>query len=392
MPLKHLTKNFLVMIGAMAVAVELRLVLSYGEALGTNYQPQSWSLYFILFMALAITYGLAYFAQKISFASQLLSIQRHFRIIVIASFLSTGLGLLLLPNISKLQWLYYLILCIVFGLWVVAWVGRLKVDNNEPLYQQMKELKDAQSLILIWLRYKIVARYSQTILGLFWIVLLPLLTTLVMAFVFGTILDVNYGDAPRVAFIFSAIVPWGLFSQGSSTSTGSVLNQTNIITRTYFPREILVLVTFGEAAVDLMIKIGVLILVNMYYGIYPTTGYFYLPIILIILHLLTLGVMFYISCLTVFIRDTPQLVGVILQLLFYLIPIIYPIERVPQKVLLAIYINPLAAPIQEFRDIMLFNQRPDWYALQYSLVIAIIILYTGYAFFKANEYRMADLV
>jgi lipopolysaccharide transport system permease protein len=106
----------------------------------------------------------------------------------------------------------------------------------------------------------------------------------------------------------------------------------------------------------------------------------------------TLGVMLLVSFLSVMVRDIPQLVGILLQLFFYLTPLIYPAENIPENYQVVILINPLAPLIQATRDIIAYHQTPDWLSLTYPLVVSVVVLLMGYTLFKVNEGKLVDMV
>ncbi|MFN7210318.1 MAG: ABC transporter permease, partial [Aggregatilineales bacterium] len=132
------------------------------------------------------------------------------------------------------------------------------------------------------------------------------------------------------------------------------------------------------------------VVVNALNGIYPSATWLYLPPLLFILICFTLGLMFFLSSLSLMIRDIPQLAAVVMQLLFYLTPILYPVQNVPEQFRFIFIINPLGLIVQAFRDVTVYGRAPDALSLYYPLVAALTLLYMGYAYFKANESRLAD--
>ena len=130
-------------------------------------------------------------------------------------------------------------------------------------------------------------------------------------------------------------------------------------------------------------------------GIYPTAYFLFLPLIVIIQLAFCLGLMFIVSWLSVLVRDIPQLVSVLLQILFYLCPIIYPLaalEALPGNVQPLIALNPLSALINSYRDLIIYGRMPNFFSLVYPTALAIGVLIFGYRLFKSNEDRFADMV
>ncbi len=220
--------------------------------------------------------------------------------------------------------------------------------------------------------------------------LLPLATSVVLTIAFTQFLRIEL-DVPFIVFFLSALVPFGLFNQSVQNSTHAVVGAMGLINQIYFPREILVLVKLGEALVDLVFTFAAMLLVNALYGFWPNEMFLLLPVLVFILMVFSLGIMLFVSSLSVLVRDVPQLVAVGLQLIFYLTPILYPVESFPNDYHLLILINPIAPIVQAFRDAILYDKVPDIIVMYYPFVISMTLLFSGYAFFKANEDRFADL-
>jgi len=175
-------------------------------------------------------------------------------------------------------------------------------------------------------------------------------------------------------------------------STNSIRSSMGIINQVAFPREILVLVTLGETLIDTLFIFVAMVILNAFYGFWPSELYLVLIPIALIMIILTLGLMLLTSYLSVIVRDIPQLVGVVLQLFFYLTPLIYPVEYIPPDYQFIFLINPLAPIVEGTRDIVAYQEMPDLMSLAYPLIVGLILLYLGYTLFKANEGRLADMV
>jgi lipopolysaccharide transport system permease protein len=382
-----------ILIGAMLVAVQMRLQIFAGKPLGPEYVALPGWIYPIMAGAAGAGVGLIRLLERTPPLSRWKPARSQFAALVFAlgaSFLATAF---LLPDVSLLQLTYYVMNGLVLGFLTILWPASVRRSpRGDSLPEHLKRLWHHRVLLRIWVRYNVQSRYSQTILGILWIVLLPLATSLVFAFLFSQIVRVDAGGVPFITFFLAALVPWGLFSQGIVTGTGSVLNMMSLINQVYFPREILVIVKLGEALVDLTFTFAAMLIINAANGIWPNAAFIYLPLLLAIQAALTLGLMFFISYLSVLVRDVPQLVNVILQLLFYLTPIIYPLQQIPERYRGLALLNPLAALIQAYRGIIAYGQPPDLISLHYPLVAAAALLYTGYMFFKANEGQLADFI
>ena len=387
--------SLLILIGAHLVAVQIRVKLPWGNWLGPEYDPQPPALFALLALSLAAAYGVAYVAGRFPVSNRIIGrhfgIARQYRLLLAGAGLSVASIGVLLPDVSQLQLGYFAVMAAALGLALIVWGGRLNPAHQPgECFAHLARLWRSRYLPVIWLRYSIQARYNQTVLGILWIVLLPLATAAVLALAFSQFLRIQL-DVPFIAFFLSALVPWGLFNQGILNGMQSLLGRMSLISQVYFPREVLVLLVLGEALVDLCFTFAAMLVVNAISGILPNVNFVYLPFLLLILGCFTLGLMLFASCLAVLVRDIPQLAAVGLQLLFYLTPIIYPIESIPDQFRVLVLLNPMASVIQAFRDVIVYNRPPDMETLYYPLVMALALLYLGYTFFKANEERLADL-
>lgn len=268
---------------------------------------------------------------------------------------------------------------------------------TEKLYEpatrkRLRRLYVNRSLLRIWVQYNVQSRYAQAILGILWIILLPLANALVMTVVFSQLLRIYIPHVPFIVFFLSALVPWGLFNQGIAAGMRSIIGAMGLINQIYFPREIIVLSALGEAVVDTVFMFVAMLIIDAVVGVFPNQNYVYLPLILLIQLLFTAGLMFIVSCVSVIVRDVPQLVSVLLQVLFYLCPIIYPESAVPARYHFIFTLDPLATLIGAYRAIIIYNQSPDWVSLLYPTAVALGIFVFGYRYFKANEETFADMI
>ncbi len=369
----------------MLVAGQLRLTLSYGLTLGDDYEQMPFVLFVITMVCGAVGELLSYLLWP-----QRSSKRRGLLALFIGQSLTIGLILVFMPLVSGLQLVYFAVIASLIALITIVWSGGRTPRENLSTY--IAQLWRYRVLLRIWVKYNVEARYSQTLLGIMWIVLLPLSQALVFAFVFSQILRASSGSLPFLVFFLSGIVPYTLFNQGILNGTSALLGQMGIINQVYFPREIIIFVRLGEAFVDFTFSFLVLLLISLLNGIFPTLNFIWVIPILLIQLLLILGFMLFISYLSVYIRDIPQLVAVVLQILFYLTPVLYQMDRVPEEYHFLLLLNPLTPLIQAFRDVTVLGQAPQLATLYYPSIMAGILVFSGYMFFKRNEQRLTDYV
>ncbi len=394
--MRYITKTFAmaflailaIVVGAMLVSIQVRLRITVGKQLGEEYLAQPLSLFIILAMSAAASTWIMHITGR------LISRASYFTTVIMALGFSTILIALLLPEISLLQLVYFGGFGVFIGVVTILLPPRQRGNNkNFDFFYYLARLWENRVLLSLWVRYNVRSRYSQTFLGIAWIILLPLSTSFIMAFVFSEILPARFiGDAPFISFFLTAVTAWNVFSQGVLNGTTSLTREMGLMGQIYFPREILVIVKLGETLVDFTFTFAAMLVINAVVGVWPNINFIYLPIVILIQITFTLGLMLFLSYISVLVRDIPQLVAVLLQLLFYLTPIIYSVQSIPENLSFLLLVNPLALLIDAYRSIIVYNMPPDPVNLYYPLVMAGVLLYTGYMFFKANEKRVVDYV
>jgi lipopolysaccharide transport system permease protein len=360
-----------------------------GRPVGTNYQWHNVGLYLAIAGSVLCAYALKLFLNVGHYRRP----ASHFPTFVAGTALACIAITVLFPHQSGLQKIYFGCIALGFGLLLIP-LSRNgdAAEPPPPLSESLERLWANRSLLRIWVHYNVESRYTQTILGILWIVLLPLSTALVMTVVFSQLLRIQTGNVPFIAFFLAGYVPFGLFSQSISAGMKSILSAMQLINQIYFPREIIVLSALGEALADTFFMFLAMFVINLAVGIYPNALFLFLPVLALIEIALCLGLMFVVSWVSVLVRDVPQLVSVLLQIIFYLCPIIYPVQIVPQQYRFLINLNPLALLIGAYRDIIVYHRSPDVFSLIYPSALALAVLVFGYRHFKINEDQFADML
>ncbi len=389
MLLREYVLDLAIVLTAYLVATYWRRELPFGKFVGFNYEWHTPKLYVTIALCLAAAYVLRIALQHFP----VVRAAPHF-LTLFAGIILICLGLsIFLPLQSGLQKGYFFLLAVGLGLLIVPIRDDAqRIERIPSLSSSLQRLWVARSLLRMWVQYSIHSRYSQAVLGILWIILLPLSTALVMSVVFSEIMRVHTGNAPFIAFFLAGSVPFSLFSQSISGGMRSILSAMGLINQIYFPREIIVVSALGEALVDAFFMFCAMLVIDALFHVYPNSLFVILPLIVLIQVALSLGLMLLTSWLTVIIRDIPQLVSVLLQILFYLSPIIYPVNIVPHRYQFLINLNPIGLLIAAYRDIIVYGRAPDWFSLVYPAALAVAVLVFGYRHFKANEDRFADMI
>jgi lipopolysaccharide transport system permease protein len=247
-------------------------------------------------------------------------------------------------------------------------------------------------LLQAWTLRTIQARYKQSLLGGVWAILQPAARAVVLTVIFTRFIPVDTGNVPYIVFSYAALVPWLLFASALTDMVDSLVTNINLVTKIYFPREILAFAALLARLVDFVIAFGLLLLIMLWYEI-PifTSTILYLPLILGVQLLFTMGLGLSGAALNVYYRDVRHLAAFGIQLWFYATPIIYPTTKIPEHLLSLYYLNPLAGLIEAYRNVLL-EQRPPGDGFVMATVIAVVTFIVGYWFFKRVEPQFADIV
>jgi lipopolysaccharide transport system permease protein len=249
--------------------------------------------------------------------------------------------------------------------------------------------------LLFFLAWRdITIRYRQTVLGVAWIGLQPLLSLAVLSVIFGRLLKVPSGDAPYPAFLFAALLPWGFFSSSVTRCVTNLVGSAHLIGKVYFPRLIIPLGTVVAGVVDLGVSLVLLFGFLAYYQIHLTWRVSLLPLAILWLTATSLGVGLCLSALNVRYRDVGQALPVLLQAWLFATPVIYGVELIPVKYRGIAALNPMAAPVELFRSLLLGGEGTPFGAgaLVASALLSVLILATGVAAFRSVERTIADVV
>jgi lipopolysaccharide transport system permease protein len=240
--------------------------------------------------------------------------------------------------------------------------------------------------------HRIRVRYKQSVLGVCWAVLQPLALMLIFTLVFGRIARVPSEGIPYPLFAFSGLLVWSFLATGLSNATHALVAHAQLITKVYFPREILPLTYVAAGLFDLCVGSVVLGALLVYHG-HPLTWHalYALPVLLVLSALVTVGA-FVLSAVQVRYRDVGIAVPLILYLWMFATPIAYPLSAVPDKYRIWFLLNPMTGVVESFRRAVVHGTPPDPLVFGVPVLAAAILLPVSYVFFKRIEATMADVI
>jgi lipopolysaccharide transport system permease protein len=243
---------------------------------------------------------------------------------------------------------------------------------------------------LIWRDLK--ARYKQTVLGGGWAIIQPLLTMVIFSFFFGRLAKVPSDGIPYALFAFSALVPWGLFSHGLNQAANSLVVNTPLIKKVYFPRLVIPIAKVFSALVDFSLAFIVLLGMMVYYGVHPTLKVLWVPFFLLLTMATALGVAFWLSATNVHVRDVEHTLPFLTQMWLFATPIAYPSSLLSEPWRTVYGINPMVGVVEGFRWSLLGAKTAPGPMLAVSSLVAVAILVSGAFWFRRLERTFADVL
>ena len=263
--------------------------------------------------------------------------------------------------------------------------------GSSPVLANLREVWAHRELLyfLIWRDLKV--RYKQTILGVAWVILQPLLMALVFAVFMGRLARVPSDGVPYAVFAYAGLLPWLFFSNSVASGSHSLVANSFVITKIYFPRLILPIAVVGVRLVDLLIAFSVLVGMMFYYRIPLTWHVLMLPVCIAQITLLALGISIWFSALNARYRDVGAVMPVVLQLWMFASPVIYPVSLVPASWRSWYALNPVSGIIEGFRASM-FGSEFNWISLTLSAVVTLTTLvYFLYDFCRKQD-SLVDVI
>jgi len=255
----------------------------------------------------------------------------------------------------------------------------------------LQELWNYRELLASFTKRDIKIRYKQTALGFLWVIIQPLFMVFIFSVFFGGLAKIPSDDIPYPLFVLAALLPWTLFAEGLTRSTTSMVTNSQIMTKVYFPRLIMPISGVLSPLVDFMVSMSLLAVFMAYYGFVPTLNVVFLPLFILLALVTSLAVGLWLSALNVKYRDFQYTVPFIIQLWLFASPVVYPASLLPESVRFLYGLNPMAGVIEGFRWSLLGTGMPGAMMLV-SVGVVVLLLITGIFYFRRMEQYYADVV
>lgn len=257
----------------------------------------------------------------------------------------------------------------------------------------LREIWEYRELLYFLTMRDIMVRYKQAALGVAWAILQPLLTMVIFSVIFGKLANLPSEGIPYPIFSYAALLPWQFFATALTHASTSLVTNSNLLTKVYFPRLIIPLSAVTAGLVDFAIAFVILIGMMLYYGIAPTWNIIWILPLMMLALLTSVAVSLWFSALNVQYRDVQYAIPFLVQAWMYASPVAYSTSLIPaQSLWRVIYgLNPMAGVIQGFRWALLGGAPPDILTV-ISTIMVLVLLLSGLVYFKRMEKSFADVV
>lgn len=262
-------------------------------------------------------------------------------------------------------------------------VGRAKPGLVPSFFTELYEFRH---LLRELIHQQLTMRYRRTTLGFLWTLANPLLSLGVTAVVFSLVLSMDLRDFG--IFLFAGMVPWTLFQHCATQASGSIIANESLIKKIYIPRHIFPVAVSASLLVDTCLSMGALFLLALALGAKVTPALFFLPVAMTLLYVFSLGTALILSVVFVYFRDMEHITNILLQLAYYLTPIIYPLSRIPEAYVGWFNLNPMVHFIALFRNPIYLGLLPSLHAIAITTGVALATFTAGVLVFRAREHDL----
>ncbi|MCS6317552.1 MAG: ABC transporter permease [Nitrospira sp.] len=245
-------------------------------------------------------------------------------------------------------------------------------------------------VFLVWRDTKV--RYKQAVIGAGWAVFQPLISMLLFTAIFSYLAKLPSDGVPYPLFAYAGLLPWNFIAQATSRSGTSLVGESHLISKVYFPRLIIPLAAAATPAVDLLCSLLMMIPLMLWFGMTPGWQILLFPIFLVMALLAALAVSLWFSALHVKFRDVGHIIPFFVQFWMFASPVVYPISLIPEKWRALYSLNPVVGVVEGFRWTLLGQRAPSLEMMLPSLAIVLLLFVSGVIYFKRMERTFADVI
>lgn len=264
--------------------------------------------------------------------------------------------------------------------------------KNQSLRGALKEFWEYRELLYMLTVRRISVRYKQTVVGIAWVLIQPLVAMTIFNIIFGKLAKIPSDGIPYPIFVYSALVLWGLFSEGLNRSGASLIGESQLISKVYFPRLMIPFSAVASAWVDFVISLFLLLPLTFIYGLRPTWSLLLIPVAMSVTMVLATGLGLFLAALNVRYRDFQYIVPFLIQVLLYASPVVFSVQIVPIHLRFWYYLNPLAGLLDLFRFAVTGQTAFSWLGFGWSVMSSLIFFLLGAWVFRSVERGFADYI
>lgn len=257
--------------------------------------------------------------------------------------------------------------------------------------EMLHELVEYRELLIAMTRRDLLLRYKQTIMGFAWALLMPVTYMIVFSMIFTRVVPLETG-VPYPIFAYTGLLPWNLFGSSLRFAVNSLVTNRTLITKVYFPREILPFSVILVSLVDFAVATIVLAVMMVYYAIPITWFILLVPIVLLIQVVFTAAITLIISMGNLFFRDVKYVIEIVITLWMFATSVVYPVERVGGTLGKVLALNPMTPIINAYRALVLEGRVPDPGPFAYAAGVSVVLLVVSWIAFHRSEFQFAERI
>ena len=269
-----------------------------------------------------------------------------------------------------------------------AGVAAVLADLREMVAEQFQY----RELLFALTRRDLLLRYRQTLMGFAWAILMPVTYMLVFSLIFTRVGAVKTGGTPYPIFAYTGLLPWNFLASSLRFSVGSLLANRTLITKVYFPREILPFSVILTSLVDFAVAGIVLAGLLVWYKVHVTSALLFLPVVVLVQIVFVAAITLLVSLANLFFRDVKYLLEIVITLWMLASPVVYPVERVGGKLGGLLALNPMAPILNAYRSILIHGELPDAGRFAYAAIVSILLLIASWLLFHRTEPQIAETI
>lgn len=258
------------------------------------------------------------------------------------------------------------------------------------MIEQIKEILKFKEMIRSWTRKELRTRYKGSFLGFLWTFVNPLLQLVVYSIIFPFVMKFNQEN--YAMFLFVALIPWNFFTSAMQGACGLIVWNSDMVTKVYFPREVLPISFTFSGLMNMIFSYAIVFPMLLLFHVPFTWNLLWLPVLMISQTILCLGIALLVSSINVYFRDIEYLIGIGIMALYFLTPIMYDINNLPEKLQKIMYINPMTGYVLMYRDVTFNGWGLDLKTLLFSFVYSVIVLIIGYITFEKLQRRFTEVL